>query len=121
VTGEVWQFQPQVLREYALLADGYRGALCGPRGEIAWMCAPLWHDDAVFSALLGGAGHYVIEPEESFVWGGFYEPRSLIWRNRWVTTSTIVECREALARPANRETISWRPATRSTRTQYCGD
>ncbi len=28
-----WQdFPPHVLREYALLADGERGALCGPRG-----------------------------------------------------------------------------------------
>jgi hypothetical protein len=40
---------PHVLREYALLADGERGALIGPRGDIAWMCAPRWHDDAVFS------------------------------------------------------------------------
>ena len=31
---------PHVLREYALLADGERGALVGPRGDIAWMCAP---------------------------------------------------------------------------------
>jgi hypothetical protein len=92
-----------VLREYAVLADGYRGAVCGPRGDIAWMCAPLWHDDAVFSTLLGGEGQYVVEPVEPFVWGGYYEPRSLIWRNRWVTTSTIVECREALGRPGVRD------------------
>ena len=29
-----------VLREYALLADGERGALVGPRGDIVWLCAP---------------------------------------------------------------------------------
>lgn len=95
------RFPPAVLREYALLADGYRGAVCGPRGDIVWMCAPQWHDDAVFSALLGGAGAYAITPVEPFVWGGNYEERSLIWRNRWVTTSTVVECREALAYPGD--------------------
>jgi alpha,alpha-trehalase len=95
------RYPPHVLREYALLADGYRGALCGPRGDIVWMCAPRWHDDAVFSALLGGSGAYAITPAEPSVWGGNYEDRSLIWRNRWVTTSTVVECREALAYPGD--------------------
>ena len=33
-------FPPHVLREYALLADGERGALVGPRGDVAWLCAP---------------------------------------------------------------------------------
>ena len=42
---------PHVLREYALIADGERGALVGPRGDIAWMCVPRWDGDAVFSAL----------------------------------------------------------------------
>jgi hypothetical protein len=42
---------PQALRDYALLADGERGVLVGPRGEFAWMCFPRWHDDAVFSSL----------------------------------------------------------------------
>ena len=37
------------LRQYALLADGERGALVGPRGEIAFLCAPRWHDGAVFA------------------------------------------------------------------------
>jgi alpha,alpha-trehalase len=95
------RFPPHVLREYSLLADGYRGALCGPRGDIVWMCAPQWHDSAVFAALLGGDGVYAIRPDHPNVWGGHYEPRSLIWRNRWVTTRTIVECREALAYPGD--------------------
>ncbi|HUO38372.1 MAG TPA: trehalase-like domain-containing protein, partial [Mycobacterium sp.] len=43
-------FGPHTLREYALLADGECGALIGPRGEVAWMCAPSWDDDAVFSS-----------------------------------------------------------------------
>ena len=34
--------QPHVLREYALVADGERGALIGPDGVIAWLCAPRW-------------------------------------------------------------------------------
>jgi alpha,alpha-trehalase len=36
------EFPLQVLREYALLADGERGILVGPRGDFAWMCAPRW-------------------------------------------------------------------------------
>lgn len=99
------RFPPHVLREYAILADGLRAAVCGPRGEIVWMCAPLWHDDAVFSALLGGPGAYAVHPAEPFVWGGHYEPRSLIWRNRWITTAGIVECREALAHPATADRL----------------
>ena len=53
---------PHVLREYALLADGQRGALIGPRGDISWMCAPRWDSDAVFSALIGGRGVFAITP-----------------------------------------------------------
>jgi alpha,alpha-trehalase len=91
---------PHVLREYALLADGERGVVVGPRGDFAWLCFPRWDDDAVFAALLGGGGSYELHPAGRFVWGGFYEPGSLIWRSRWVTEDAIVECREALALPA---------------------
>ncbi|MFB9833536.1 glycoside hydrolase family 15 protein [Actinoallomurus acaciae] len=93
------RFPPHVLREYALLADGERGVIVGPRGEFCWMCAPGWADDAVFSSLIGGAGVYAVTPRERFVWGGDYEPGTLIWRSRWVTSSGITECREALAFP----------------------
>lgn len=92
---------PHVLREYALLADGERGALVGPEGDIVWMCAPRWDSGAVFSALIGGAGHYTVAPRDRFVWGGFYEDGTLIWRNHWVTTTGVVECREALAFPGD--------------------
>jgi alpha,alpha-trehalase len=93
--------QPHVLNQYALLADGERGVLVGPRGDFVWMCFPRWADEAVFSALLGGSGDYVVRPTGRYVWGGHYEPGSLIWRSRWVTEdNAIVECREALALPA---------------------
>jgi len=96
------QFPPHVLREYALLADGERGALVGPRGDIAWMCAPRWHSDAAFSTLIGGGGCYAVTPADPrFVWGGYYEDGSLIWRSRWITADGIIECREALAYPGN--------------------
>lgn len=36
------ELDPQTLRECALLADGERGALIGPRGDFAWMCVPGW-------------------------------------------------------------------------------
>jgi alpha,alpha-trehalase len=92
---------PHVLREYALLADGERGALVGPHGDFAWMCFPRWHDDAPFAALIGGGGTYTVTPAGRHVWGGYYEPGSLIWHSRWVTDSAIVECREALALPTS--------------------
>jgi alpha,alpha-trehalase len=94
---------PHVLREYALLADGERGVLVGPRGDFGWMCFPRWHDDAVFCSLLGGESGYAITPRGRFVWGGYYEPGGLIWRSRWVTEQGIVESREALAMPADPE------------------
>src|SRR5690348_13888474 len=99
-------YAPRVLREYALLADGERGALIGPQGDIAWMCAPHWDSDAVFSNLIGGGGVYAITPTDvRHVWGGYYEPGSLIWRNRWITRDGIVECREALAFPGDPDRV----------------
>jgi len=96
------QVQPCVLREYAFIADGEPGALIGPDGTIAWMCAPRWDSPAVFAALLGGAGRYSVTPAGSWhVWGGYYEGGSLIWCSRWVGDS-VTECREALALPAGR-------------------
>jgi alpha,alpha-trehalase len=92
---------PHVLREYALIADGERGALIGPRGDMTWLCVPRWHSDAVFAALIGGAGHYAVTPDSRFVWGGYYERGSLIWRSRWITDDGPVECREALAYPGD--------------------
>ncbi|WAP53729.1 glycoside hydrolase family 15 protein [Streptomyces sp. S465] len=92
---------PWTLREYAFLGDGERGALVGPRGEMAWLCAPRWHSDAVFSTLIGGPGEYLLGPEDHWnVWGGFYEEGTLIHVGRWVTGDGVIECREALAVPA---------------------
>ncbi|HEY1539034.1 MAG TPA: glycoside hydrolase family 15 protein, partial [Solirubrobacteraceae bacterium] len=91
---------PHVLREYALLADGERGVIVGPRGELVWMCFPRWDSDAIFSALLGGPGVYAITPRARCVWGGYYDPGSLIWNSRWIGGDTIIECREALALPS---------------------
>jgi hypothetical protein len=99
--GSTRQYSPHVLREYALLADGERGALIGPRGDCSWLCAPGFADPALFGALVGAPGCYEVTPQDRFVWGGYYETGSLIWRNRWITTSGIVECREALAMPAD--------------------
>ncbi|MFD7994751.1 glycoside hydrolase family 15 protein [Streptomyces mexicanus] len=92
-------FPPHALHDYALLADGERGALIGPDGAINWLCAPTWHDDAVFASLIGGRGVYSVTPRGRYVPGGYYEDGTLIWRSRWVTTDGVVECREALAFP----------------------
>ncbi len=95
------EFPPQVLRDYAFMADGERGALIGPKGDMAWLCVPNWDSDSVFSTLIGGAGCYALTPIGRYVWGGYYEPRSLIWNSHWVTADGIVESREALAMPAD--------------------
>src|SRR5580700_3060197 len=92
---------PRVLREYALVADGERGALIAPDGSVAWLCVPGWDSPAAFSALLGGPGRYTVAPADPWhVWGGYYENGTLIWHNRWVGSSAT-ECREALALPAD--------------------
>ncbi len=94
-------FPPHVLRQYAFLGDGYRGALIGPRGDVGWLCAPVWDSSPAFAQLVGGRGLYAVTPQAPFVWGGYYEPGSLIWRSRWTTTQARVECREALACPSD--------------------
>ncbi len=94
-------FPPHVLREYAVIADGERGAVIGPHGELVWLCIPSWESDAVFAALIGGGGCYAVTPAGRFVWGGYYDEGTLIWRNRWVTEDGVVECRDALAFPAD--------------------
>jgi alpha,alpha-trehalase len=92
---------PRVLREYAMLGDGERGAVIGPDGSVVWLCVPRWDSPAVFSGLLGGPGGYTITPADPWhVWGGYYENGSLIWRSRWVGDAKT-ECREALAMPAD--------------------
>ncbi|GAA2092941.1 glycoside hydrolase family 15 protein [Microlunatus panaciterrae] len=99
-------FPPHVLREYAVVADGYRGAVIGPRGDVGWLCAPRWDSPAVFASLVGGRGTYAVTPADPFVWGGSYEPGSLIWRSHWVTSSTVIECREALAYPGHPDRLA---------------
>jgi GH15 family glucan-1,4-alpha-glucosidase len=94
-------WQPHVLREYSFIADGERGALIGPDGSMVWLCAPRWDSRPVFTALLGGRSGYLVTPADPWrVWGGYYEPGSLIWRSRWVGAE-VIECREALALPSD--------------------
>ncbi|MFH8336395.1 glycoside hydrolase family 15 protein [Streptomyces sp. AM6-12] len=98
-------FPPHALHDYALLADGERGALIGPDGAINWLCSPTWHDDAVFASLIGGRGVYAVTPRDRWVPGGYYEEGTLIWRSRWVTTSGVIECREALVFPGEKDRL----------------
>jgi alpha,alpha-trehalase len=63
---------PRVLREYALVADGERGALIGPDGSVAWLCVPRWDSPPVFSGLLGGPGRYTVTPADPWHVGGGY-------------------------------------------------
>ena len=96
------RFPSHVLREYAFIADGERGAIIGPKGDIGWLCMPRWDSDAVFNSFVGGHGYYSVCPADPWlVWGGFYEDGSLIWHSRWVTSTGVAECREALAYPSS--------------------
>lgn len=96
------QRPPAVLREHALLADGERGALIDPNGDVRWLCAPRWQNEPVFSGLLGGPGRYSISPRDSWhTSGGFYEPASLVWHSRWITSDSVIESDAALAYPAD--------------------
>jgi GH15 family glucan-1,4-alpha-glucosidase len=105
LAGHDEEFPLYVLRDYAMAADGERAMLIGPRGDVVWMCAPRWDSDAVFSLLIGGGGAYAVTPvDHPFVWGGQYEPGTLIWHSRWVTTSQAIECHEALAFPGDPRT-----------------
>jgi hypothetical protein len=89
---------PHVLRDYAFLADGIRGAPLDPDGELAWLCFPAWSDPAVLTGLPGSGGTYRVTPPcGRHVHGGWYEDGSLIWRSRWVSDDGIVEGRDALA------------------------
>ncbi|MFF1483247.1 glycoside hydrolase family 15 protein [Streptomyces sp. NPDC058319] len=98
-------FPPHALHDYALLADGERGALIGPDGAIDWLCAPAWHDDAVFASLIGGRGVYAVTPRGRYVPGGYYEEGTLIRRSRWITTDGVIECRESLAFPGEADRL----------------
>ena len=93
------RWSPAALREYAIVADGERGIVVGPQGEMVWLCFPHWHSPAVFASLVGGGGGYQVAPVGSYVWGGRYEAGGLIWRSRWVTVDGVVESREALGLP----------------------
>ncbi|MGI5347550.1 glycoside hydrolase family 15 protein [Streptomyces sp. CA-250714] len=98
--------EPWALREYAFLGDGERGALISPRGELVWLCAPRWDSDAVFSQLIGGAGHYTVRPADNWqVSGGFYENGTLVRVSRWVTSQAVLITREALALPSDPERL----------------
>ena len=94
---------PQALRDYAFLADGWRGALLDSDGGVAWLCFPTYSSGAVFSGLLGRAGTYQLAPSARHVTGGYYEDGTLIWHQRWVTDDGIVESCDALAYPGEKD------------------
>jgi GH15 family glucan-1,4-alpha-glucosidase len=98
-----YESSPKVLRDYAFIADGRRGALIDSDGRLAWMCFPRWSDPAVFAGLLGARGEYQVVPRARAVPGGHYEDGTLIWHSRWVTEDGFVDCREALAFPGEED------------------
>ncbi|MFJ6934806.1 glycoside hydrolase family 15 protein [Streptomyces sp. NPDC101132] len=102
MSASVYGHTPRPLRDYALLADGERGALADPAGDIVWMCAPRWHSGAVFSELTGGSGHFAVAPEgKRSLPCGWYEEGTLIRTTRWTGAAGVVECRDALAAPGD--------------------
>ena len=78
------------------------GSSSVPEANSSGCARPGGTPPAVFSSLIGGGGVYAVTPaDRRFVWGGYYEPGTLIWRSRWITSTGIIECREALAFPAD--------------------
>ena len=98
-----------------MLGDGERGAMIGPDGQAAWLCAPQWHSAPVFDGLLGGQSYFRVGPTDRWsVWSGSYRPGSLIWCAQWVTRDAIVHGRDALALPADPHTAVLLRRTSST-------
>ena len=74
----------------------------GPRGDIVWLCAPRWDDDAVFSALVGGPGAYAVTPRDAASGAGTTSPAPDLAQPVGHRRHRIMECREALALPGRR-------------------
>ena len=72
------------------------GRLVGPEGDIAWMCAPRWHDDAVFSDAHRRWRALRLRRANCYTWGGEYE-RDADLAKPMVT-----------ARPSSRAARRWR-------------
>jgi hypothetical protein len=102
----VSQFAAHSVRDLALLADGERGAVIAPDGNVGWLCAPRWESPAVFARLLGGEGTFSVRPVGVSVWSGSYEPGSLIFRSRWKGRGASVDVVDALALPADRDSLT---------------
>jgi hypothetical protein len=94
------------VRDLALLADGERGAVLSPDGNVAWLCAPRWESPAVFAHLLGGGGTFAVRPQATSVWSGSYEPGSLIFRSSWKGRGAAVDVIDALALPSNKDSLT---------------
>ena len=115
---------PHVLREYALIADGERGALVGPpRRHLTGVRAAVG-SDGVFSSLIGGGGASPSLPPEPMRLGRALrgEARSS-GEGAGSPTTGVVECRDALARPAERgarRSLVRRVVPTKTATSRCG-
>jgi len=57
---------PSALREHSFVADGQRGALIDPTGNIAWLCFPTFSSPAFFASLLGSGGTYRVSASGLF-------------------------------------------------------
>jgi hypothetical protein len=55
---------PHVLRDYALIADGERGAVVSPRGDIVWLCADCPAEVEVLLDLRAGFGKQALQTSE---------------------------------------------------------
>jgi hypothetical protein len=96
---------PHELGGYSFVADGIRGALIDNDGGLAWMSFPGWADPAVFAGLLGARGAYSVVPQARRVASGFYEDGTLIWHSRCLTEGGVVDCRDALGYPGERDRV----------------
>ncbi|GLZ42265.1 hypothetical protein [Actinokineospora sp. NBRC 105648] len=49
---------------------------------------------------------FCVSPVGRQVWDGYYEPGTLIWHSRWVTTDEVLECRDVLGFPSDQHGLA---------------
>jgi GH15 family glucan-1,4-alpha-glucosidase len=89
---------PSRIDDYAFLSDCHSAALVDLNGSIDWWCVPRFDSPSVFGRLLGpDAGHWSLQPDESFVVERSYIAGTLVLRTTFRTASGEVVVTDALA------------------------
>ncbi len=100
MTAPPWLNTPHTLREYAMVADGERGAIVGPRGDIVWMCFPALGLPAALLRTHRRWRHLRGESDGAPRVGWLLRAAQPDLAQPLGDCDAIVECRHALALPA---------------------